>query len=231
MKISHISKKEIPKGEEVKGFDIREGIYNLIKSKFPAFNQNDFITIDELNQYRRHYLTSLIIQEKGEVAMIDRNVMDAIKNNSILSENIQDEIEAELTFGQKLADRVAAFGGSWTFIVAFFTFILLWMGVNIWFLTTQPFDPFPFILLNLILSCLAAIQAPIIMMSQNRQEQKDRQRAEHDYKINLKAELEIKLLSEKIDHLLVHQNKNLLEIQEVQTDYLEDLMKEIKKKG
>ena len=163
--------------------------------------------------------------------MIDRNVMDAIKNNSILSENIQDEIEAELPFGQKLADRVAAFGGSWTFIVAFFTFILLWMGVNIWFLTTQPFDPFPFILLNLILSCLAAIQAPIIMMSQNRQEQKDRQRAEHDYKINLKAELEIKLLSEKIDHLLVHQNKNLLEIQEVQTDYLEDLMKEIKKKG
>lgn len=105
------------------------------------------------------------------------------------------------------------------------------MGVNIWFLTTQPFDPFPFILLNLILSCLAAIQAPIIMMSQNRQEQKDRQRGEHDYKINLKAELEIKLLSEKIDHLLVHQNKNLLEIQEVQTDYLEDLMKEIKKKG
>jgi len=231
MKIRHISKKEIPKGEEVKGFDIREGIYKLIKSEFSAFNQNDFITIDELNQYRRHYLTSLIIQEKGEVATIDRNVMDAIKNNSILSENIQDEIEAELTFGQKLADRVAAFGGSWTFIVAFFTFILLWMGVNIWFLTTQPFDPFPFILLNLILSCLAAIQAPIIMMSQNRQEQKDRQRAEHDYKINLKAELEIKLLSEKIDHLLVHQNKNLLEIQEVQTDYLEDLMKEIKKKG
>lgn len=231
MKISHISKKEIPKGEEVKGFDIREGIYNLIKSEFSDFNRGDFITIDELNQYRRHYLTSLIIQEKGEVAMIDRNVMDAIKNNSILSENIQDEIEAELTFGQKLADRVAAFGGSWTFIVAFFTFILLWMGVNIWFLTTQPFDPFPFILLNLILSCLAAIQAPIIMMSQNRQEQKDRQRGEHDYKINLKAELEIKLLSEKIDHLLVHQNKNLLEIQEVQTDYLEDLMKEIKKKG
>lgn len=208
MKISLISKKEIPKGEEVKGFDIREGIYNLIKSEFSDFNRGDFITIDELNQYRRHYLTSLIIQEKREVAMIDRNVMDAIKNNSILSENIQDEIEAELTFGQKLADRVAAFGGSWTFIVAFFTFILLWMGVNIWFLTTQPFDPFPFILLNLILSCLAAIQAPIIMMSQNRQEQKDRQRGEHDYKINLKAELEIKLLSEKID-----------------------LMKEIKKKG
>lgn len=230
MKISHISKQEILKGEDVKGQDIREGIFNLIKSEFPDFDQDDFITIDELNQYRRLYLTSLITQEKGEIAVIDRDVMEAIKNNSILSENIQDEIEADLTFGQKLADNVAAFGGSWTFIITFFSFILIWMIINIWFLATRPFDPFPFILLNLILSCLAAIQAPIIMMSQNRQEQKDRQRSEHDYKINLKAELEIKFLSEKIDHLLAHQNKKLLEIQEVQTDYLEDLMKELKKK-
>lgn len=230
MKTSHISKQEILKGEDVKGQDIREGIFNLIKSEFPDFDQDDFITIDELNQYRRLYLTSLITQEKGEIAVIDKDVMEAIKNNSILSENIQEEIEADLTFGQKLADNVAAFGGSWTFIITFFSFILIWMIINISFLTTRPFDPFPFILLNLILSCLAAIQAPIIMMSQNRQEQKDRQRSEHDYKINLKAELEIKLLSEKIDHLLAHQNKKLLEIQEVQTDYLEDLMKELKKK-
>ncbi|OUD33209.1 DUF1003 domain-containing protein [Flavobacterium sp. FPG59] len=230
MKTSHISKKEIQKGEEVKCWDIREGIFNLIKSNFPDLKQDDYISIDELNQYRRLYLTSLIILEKGEIAAIDQDVMEAIKNNSILSENIQDEMEAELTFGQKLADNVAAFGGSWMFIITFFSFILIWMIINIWFLTTKPFDPFPFILLNLILSCLAAIQAPIIMMSQNRQEQKDRQRSEHDYKINLKAELEIKLLSEKIDHLLAHQNKKLLEIQEIQTDYLEDLMKELKKK-
>jgi uncharacterized membrane protein len=230
MKTSHISKQEIQKGEDVKGQDIREGIFNLIKTDFPDFDKENFISIAELNKYRRLYLTSLIIQEKGEIAVIDKDVMEAIKNNSILSENIQDEIEAELTFGQRLADKVAAFGGSWTFIITFFSFILLWMLINIWFLATKPFDPFPFILLNLILSCLAAIQAPIIMMSQNRQEQKDRQRGEHDYKINLKAELEIKLLSEKIDHLLVHQNKKLLEIQEVQTDYLEDLMKEMRKK-
>ena len=230
MKISHISKQEIQKGEDIKGQDIREGIFNLIKSGFPDFDLEDFITIDELNQYRRLYLTSLITQEKGEIALIDRDVIEAIKNNSILSENIQDEIEADLTFGQKLADSVASFGGSWTFIITFFSFILFWIIINIWFLATQSFDPFPFILLNLILSCLAAIQAPIIMMSQNRQEQKDRKRSEHDYRINLKAELEIKILSEKIDHLLAHQNKKLLEIQEVQTDYLEDLMKELKKK-
>jgi len=230
MKTSHISKLNIQKGEDVKAQDIREGIFNLIKSEFPDFSPDDFITIDELNQYRRLYLTSLITQEKGEIAVIDKDVMYAIKNNSILSENIHDDKEADLTFGQILADSVAAFGGSWTFIISFFSFILIWIIINIWFLTTRPFDPFPFILLNLILSCLAAIQAPIIMMSQNRQEQKDRQRSEHDYKINLKAELEIKLLSEKIDHLLAHQNKKLLEIQEVQTDYLEDLLKELKKK-
>ncbi len=230
MNISHISKEEIQKGEHLKGQDIREGIFNLIKSEHPDFDKDSYITVAELNQYRRLYLTSLIIQEKGELAIIDRDVMNAIKNNAILSENIQDEIEAELTFGQKIADRVAAFGGSWTFIITFFSFILIWMIINIWFLAAKPFDPYPFILLNLILSCLAAIQAPIIMMSQNRQEQKDRQRSEHDYKINLKAELEIKLLNEKIDHLLVHQNKKLLEIQEVQIDYLEDLLKEMKKK-
>ena len=230
MKKSHISNIEIQKGEDIKGQDIREGIFDLIKSEHPDFDNDSYITLAELNKYRRLYLTSLIIQEKGELAVIDRDVMDAIKNNSILSENIQQEIEAELTFGQKIADRVAAFGGSWTFIITFFSFILIWMTINIWFLASKPFDPYPFILLNLILSCLAAIQAPIIMMSQNRQEQKDRQRSEHDYKINLKAELEIKLLGEKIDHLLVHQNKKLLEIQEVQIDYLEDLMNEIKRK-
>ncbi len=228
MLISQISKQEIPKGEDVKAKDIREGVFNLIKFDHPDFSKESYITLSELNQYRRLYLTSLIIQEKGELAIIDQDVMDAIKNNSILSENIQDDIDAELTFGQKIADRVAAFGGSWTFIITFFLFILIWMSINVWILTNKPFDPYPFILLNLILSCLAAIQAPIIMMSQNRQEQKDRQRSEHDYKINLKAELEIKLLSEKIDHLLVHQNNKLLEIQEVQIDYLEDLMKEIK---
>lgn len=230
MKISHISQTEIPKGEEIRGRDIREGILSLIKSEHPDFDSESYITLEELNQYRRLYLASLIVQEKGEIARIDKDVMDAIKNNAILSENIQDDLEAELTVGQKIADRVAAFGGSWTFIITFFSFIIVWMIINIWFLASKPFDPYPFILLNLILSCLAAIQAPIIMMSQNRQEQKDRQRSEHDYKINLKAELEIKLLSEKMDHLLVHQNNKLLEIQEVQVDYLEDLMKEIKKK-
>lgn len=231
MHTSFISGQEIPHGEAIQGREIREGVLRLIRSDHPGFSDEAFVSIDELNRYRRRYLTSLVEQERGELAKIDLDVMQAIRDNAILSENIQDEMDAELTTGQRLADRIATFGGSWTFIIFFFSFLLLWMLVNTWFLASRPFDPFPFILLNLMLSCLAAIQAPIIMMSQNRQEQKDRQRAEHDYKINLKAELEIKLLSEKIDHLLIHQNKKLLEIQEVQIDYLEDLMRQVKNKA
>ncbi|WP_075348675.1 DUF1003 domain-containing protein [Algoriphagus marinus] len=226
---SAISNQKITSGEEVSVKDIREGIRSMILKEYPDFPSEGYISLTELNQYRRKYLAFLIVQEKGELAKIDQDVMDAIQNNSILSENIKDELEETPNFGDRLADQIATFGGSWTFIIVFFSFILIWIGTNIFILVTKSFDPYPFILLNLILSCLAAIQAPIIMMSQNRQESKDRQRSEHDYKINLKAELEIKLLSEKIDHLLVHQNKKLLEIQEIQTDYLEDLMKAVRK--
>lgn len=226
--ISCITRKEIRKGEEVKARDIREGVFKLISKDYPEFDQDCSISLDELNHYRRLYLSSLVEEERGELDAIDADVMNALKKNSILTENIEDEIEGSLTLGQRIADKIADFGGSWTFILSFFSFILLWMTVNIWLLSVRPFDPYPFILLNLILSCLAAIQAPIIMMSQNREEQKDRQRAEHDYKINLRAELEIKLLSEKIDHMIVSQNRKLLEMQQVQADYLEDMMKEIK---
>jgi uncharacterized membrane protein len=105
------------------------------------------------------------------------------------------------TLGERLADQMAAFGGSWTFITLFFGILLGWILLNLWFLDNEGFDPFPFILLNLILSCLAAIQAPIIMMSQNRKEQKDRQRAELDLKINQTAEREIRELRQKVDEL------------------------------
>jgi uncharacterized membrane protein len=225
MQTSHISSQSLSSAAAVNGGDIREGVFDLIVADHPTFTKNDFISYGELNAYRRSFLTSLIIQERTELAAIDQDVVTAIKNNTVLTENLQDDTETPITSGQKIADKVATFGGSWTFIITFFSFIVIWILVNIWVLTSIPFDPYPFILLNLLLSCLAAIQAPIIMMSQNRQEQKDRLRAEHDYKINLKAELEIKLLNEKMDHLLIHQNKKLIEIQQVQIDYLEDLMK------
>lgn len=228
---SVISKREVQKGEAVQLHGVRDSVFDFIKSKYPEVERDDYLSLTELNTFRREYLADLVEQESGELQLIDRDVMNAVKNNSILFENIQDKIDKKLTVGQRVADSVAQFGGSWTFIISFFVFLLIWMTVNILFLASKAFDPYPFILLNLILSCLAAIQAPIIMMSQNRQEQKDRLRSEHDYKINLKAELEIKLLSEKIDHLIIHQNRKLLEIQEVQADYLDDLTEEISRLG
>lgn len=207
----------------VSGASITVPILNLIKKDRPGFTIDKFISRDLLGKYRKKYLEFLIKKEHKDLSKLDKEVNKAIGDNVLLSENIEPEIESELTIGQKLADKIASFGGSWTFIIIFFSFLLLWICINIWFLVIKPFDPYPFILLNLILSCLAAIQAPIIMMSQNRKEQKDRTRSEHDYKINLKAELEIRLLHEKIDHLMIHQNQRLIEIQELQLDYLEDL--------
>lgn len=229
MNSSTISNKKIKKGEEILGKYIRENIFNYIQSKFPNFTEESYMSLDELNSFRREYLTMLVSDEKTDIKNLDSKVMNDIEFNEKASEKVEEEDINLLTFGNKLSDKIASFGGSWGFIISFFMFILLWMIINIVFLQKRAYDPYPFILLNLILSCIAAIQAPIIMMSQNRQEVKDRKRSEHDYKINLKAELEIKILSEKMDHLLVHQNKKLLEIQEIQADYLEDLIASIKK--
>lgn len=228
--ISAVSEKEIRKGEEIYGHSLREGILNLIKEEHPGFNNESCLSIEELNHYRRQYMSMLVLEETGESDALEREVVEAIRTNSFLSENIEESLNEKLTAGQRFADGIAQFGGSWSFILTFFAFILFWMVINIILLTNKGFDPYPFILLNLILSCIAAIQAPVIMMSQNRKEEKDRMRSENDYKVNLKAELEIKLLNEKIDHMLAHQNKRLLEIQEIQADFLEDLMNEIKNK-
>lgn len=136
--------------------------------------------------------------------------------------DLEDSVDNR-TFGQRIADKVAAFGGSWTFIISFFVFLLLWIFTNVYFLTNKGFDPYPFILLNLILSCIAALQAPIIMMSQNRQEEKDRERAKKDFQINLKAEKEIRILQDKLDHILKHQHEEMMRMQEQQIKLLEDL--------
>jgi uncharacterized membrane protein len=224
---SYISKKEIPLAQSFKASDIREPIFNLIKQDFPEFDRDSFISHSELNRYRNLYLHQLIEREVGELEYLEQNVLDNYMHNKILSQNIEDDLETNLTLGQRMADKIAEFGGSWRFIIFFFSFLFTWIAINALVLNIKPYDPYPFILLNLILSCLAAIQAPIIMMSQNRQEQKDRLRSEHDYKIDLKAELEIKLLHEKMDHLLIKQNKKLFEIQQIQADFLEDILTRI----
>ena len=168
-------------------------------------------------------MKDVLEDEIGELSALDQEVVDSLQEHEILSENIGKEFEKELTFGERLSDHIASFGGSWTFIIVFFAVLMIWIVINGIFLATRAFDPYPFILMNLILSCLAAIQAPIIMMSQNRAEARDRARAENDYKVNLKAELEIRHLHEKIDHLLSKQYNRLFEIQQIQIELLEDL--------
>jgi len=156
-------------------------------------------------------------------------VLTSLADKTTLTDKIDSETQI-LTTGQRIADKVASFGGSWRFIILFGLFLFIWISINIFWLVNKGFDPYPFILLNLILSCLAAIQAPVIMMSQNRQEEKDRERAKKDYMINLKSELEIRILHEKIDHLIMHQQQELLEIQKVQIEMMNDILIRVDKK-
>ena len=128
-------------------------------------------------------------------------MLERIRTGEILAENVEVEARERLTRGERVADRVASFGGSWTFILSFFSVLVGWIVLNAFLIARRPFDPYPFILLNLVLSCLAAIQAPIIMMSQNRQAAKDRIAARHDYEVNLRTQLEILRLSRKLDRI------------------------------
>ncbi len=229
--ISALSQQQIPDSEKVLAANIRESIFNSIKKDNPSFTRKSLISISELNQYREKYLATYLMKEVGELSTLEEDVLKSIQNHETISDKIETISEDEkLSYGQRLADKVASFGGSWKFILIFGVFILIWMIINIIFLASKPFDPYPFILLNLILSCLAALQAPVIMMSQNRQEEKDRERSKQDYMVNLKSELEIRMLHEKLDHLIIHQQQELLNIQEVQVEMMEDIMKSIKKK-
>lgn len=220
----YISHQLVDESNVVKGGEMRDTLFAYICENYPGFTQQDFISKAEFDKLRKNYLLHLLSMEEDELSLVQRQVVDSITNNKLLSEDVEPILENQLTIGQRAADKIAAFGGSWKFIILFFLLLIGWIILNIWFLGKHPFDPYPFILLNLILSCLAAIQAPIIMMSQNRLEQKDRLRGENDYKINLKAELEIKLLHEKIDHLTFIQNKRMLEVQQMQVEYLEDIL-------
>jgi uncharacterized membrane protein len=202
---------------------VRAPIVELIRKSHPDWTSEGYICTEDLNKFRAEYIEDVMEADKGELTALEEQVVNSLKEHEILSRNVNIEFERQLTFGERMADRIAEFGGSWRFISIFAFVLLSWIAVNSWVLIRRPFDPFPFILLNLVLSCLAAIQAPIIMMSQNRQEDRDRLRAEHDYRVNLKAELEIRHLHEKIDHLLMKQWRRLLEIQEIQVELMEEL--------
>jgi uncharacterized membrane protein len=205
--------------------ELRASLSALVKKQKPEATDSDYVSVDALNRLRLDRIQDMLVEDRGEVTDLEKEVLDSIENKRIFARDPLDQDEVTETFGQRLADKVASFGGSWVFIIVFFALLATWIAINAGLLLSKPFDPYPFILMNLILSCLAAIQAPVIMMSQNRQEGKDRLRSEHDYQVNLKAELEIRILHEKMDRLIGHQWQQLIEIQQMQMDMIEEMHK------
>ncbi len=216
-----ITGKKLDKRDAVPASSIRRNLTDFIRTEHPDFDDNAYLSHEALQQYRRKYLQSIIEKEAGEAVKVEAEVVDSIIKQELTTTTPDNDDQS--SFGQKLADKVADFGGSWTFILSFSTILLIWIFVNTFVLANKGFDPYPYILLNLVLSCLAALQAPVIMMSQNRQEAKDRERNEYDYKVNLKAELEIRMLHEKLDHLMVTQMQKIMEFQQMQMDSMEEL--------
>ncbi len=199
-----------PHDEQVPGVCIPPTVFRFVREENPLFDNESKILRSELAKYEAKRVEQLLREAVGkrELTTTEREVVDALLGNELINdaptaeedkEEARDK-KAKDSLGSRLADRVAWIGGSWGFIAIYMCFIGVWVVANTLMFT---FDKYPFTFLNLILSCLAALQAPIILMSQNRQEAKDRARAKNDYKVNLKAEIEVQLLTEKLDHLTI----------------------------
>jgi uncharacterized membrane protein len=217
-----ICKERKPLTELIHREIIRPPIVQLIEEKNPEWHSENIICLRCLNKFRADYIQSIYETERGELSELDKEIVESLRNQELISIDVNEEFEEQLSFGNRLSDKIAEFGGSWPFIIIFGSIVFVWIFINSIFLLQKPFDPYPYILLNLFLSCLAAMQAPVIMMSQNRQEAKDRLRSENDYRINIKAELEIRHLHAKMDQLITHQWSRLLEIQQIQMDLMEE---------
>jgi len=217
-----ISKKLFPRDQLLPLAQIRPKIARLIQHDHPSLQPTDLISLTEVNRFRLDYVQQVLEAELGQISVLETELLDSLREHELSATNVNQEFERKLTWGEHLSDKIAGFGGSWTFIILFGLFLFCWVGLNS-FLLTRPLDPYPFILLNLFLSCIAAVQAPIILMSQNRLEAKDRLRSEEEYKVNMKAELEIRLLHEKIDHLLKDQAQRLFELQHIQLEFMKEL--------
>jgi len=200
---------------------VSHDVSSLIKNIASGWDEDKYICFKDLNHLRSEYIKASILKNQNEISDIEHTIIQSISEYEAVSENINEIYNENISFGDRLADKIATFGGSWGFIIFFISILFIWILINSAILINKTFDPFPFILLNLILSSLAAFQAPIIMMSQNRQAKKDRIQAEMDYKVNLKAELEIRQIRTKLDQLSSHQWQRLLEIQELQNELLQ----------
>jgi len=208
---------------------IPASIAALIQKEYPGWSKQGYVCSDDLNHFRTQYIREILEVERKELASLEENILQSMKNHELTAKNINIEFDRQLSFGDRVSDRLADFAGSWAFIFLFSGFLIFWVTLNTLIIASRPPDPFPFILLNLFLSALAAIQAPVIIMSQNRQEERDRMNAEHDYQVNLNAEMEVHQLHRKIDHLLINQGERLLEIQKIQVELMEDLARNNRK--
>jgi uncharacterized membrane protein len=216
--------KEYSRGNVINLATVMPSLVERIRKDHPDLKDDAFVSRAELDRYRTLYVTELLREESGDVSEIEKQVAESLATHETLAENVEEEFSAKRTVGEILSDGLAQFGGSWMFLIVFAAFLAIWMLYNS-FRGGAAFDPYPYILLNLILSTIAAVQAPIIMMSQRRQEEKDRLRSLNDYRVNLKAELEIRHLHEKIDHLINKQWQRLAEIQSLQLDKLAERRK------
>lgn len=221
-----LTKKEVLENEAREGFSVRPSIFKLIQEVEPNFSNDSWISRDELKKFKSKYLEGYLEKEEGEKEEINRIVSQAVSNHDFLSINYLDSInekEDKRSFKETIADKIAEFGGSWGFILIFFIFVLIWCCFNTYVLSSKSFDPYPYVFLNLVLGCIASIQAPIIMMSQNRTSELDRKRALNDFKVNLKSEFEIMILREKINHIIHQQNPHIREVIDDHSDLLEDI--------
>lgn len=217
-----ILQKEFPAEELTPLSAVRPSVAQLVRRAHPDLTDASLVSAAALAPFRAEYVRSVLEEDLGQLSTLDHDVLKSLREHEVIAANVDKAFETKLTYGERLSDRIAEFGGSWRFIILFGVFIGVWILLNA-IIGAHAADPYPFILLNLILSCLAALQAPVIMMSQNRQESKDRARAEHDYKVNLKAELEIRHLHEKMDFLLKQQSQRLFALQELQIELMEEL--------
>jgi uncharacterized membrane protein len=218
-----ITGRERTRRELVMVSTLRPNLLERIHRDYPDLPGEALISRSEVERYRTLYVEEILKHERGDLSALDKQVADSLAKHETLAEDVQEEYEEKRSLGDRLADNLASFGGSWSFLISFGFVLVVWMATNVVLgVYGRAFDEYPFILLNLVLSCLAAIQAPVIMMSQRRQEAKDRLRSQNDYRVNLKAELEIRLVHEKIDHLIQAQWHRLAEIQELQLEIMQE---------
>lgn len=213
------------KKNNVQVSELDRNLQEFILTSNENLSVQSFLSSTDLLNFRIQHINYMLEKEVPISKQFNHELKHKIRTEQIQIKNVNDTLKIKETFGQRVADGIAKFGGSWTFIILFVLVLATWITLNTLPLFFEPFDKFPYILLNLALSCLAAIQAPIILMSQNRQSDRDRVEADNDYEVNVKSEVEIQLLHEKIDYLMETKWQHLVELQQLQIELLQKIAK------